>query len=155
EGGASGLVGAALGGEVGGCGLHASAGSKPRSLPGLVRAGTVITIRGLNAPGVLAMTVATKQRCWGCGRTKPLSEFHRDRRSKLGVQDWCKLCRRAYAKEHYKRNREAYKLASKNSRRRRKFGVSPEQYAAMHQAQKGLCAICGQPAKTRELHLDH
>ncbi len=33
--------------------------------------------------------------------------------------------------------------------------VSPEQYAELLQAQGGVCAICGNPPKSRRLNIDH
>lgn len=41
-------------------------------------------------------------------------------------------------------------------KRLRKFGVSREQYVEMHDAQQGVCAICGRPCPTgRSLAVDH
>ena len=39
--------------------------------------------------------------------------------------------------------------------RRKELGVTDEQYAAMLKAQGGGSAICGNPPKTRRLHVDH
>jgi hypothetical protein len=41
--------------------------------------------------------------CGRCGRTLPLSEFHRFGE---GHQPWCKACKKEYAAAHYVRNRE-------------------------------------------------
>jgi hypothetical protein len=39
--------------------------------------------------------------------------------------------------------------------RAKQLGVTSEQYEAMLAAQGGGCAICGNPPKTRRLHVDH
>ena len=40
-------------------------------------------------------------------------------------------------------------------RRAAELGVTDEQYEALLAAQHGVCAICGNPPKTRRLHVDH
>ena len=42
--------------------------------------------------------------CGKCGKTKPLDEFHRAKKGKLGRQAHCKECVSAYAAEWRKRN---------------------------------------------------
>ena len=39
--------------------------------------------------------------------------------------------------------------------RRKQLGLSDEDYDAMLAAQGGVCAICGNPPKTRRLDTDH
>lgn len=41
-----------------------------------------------------------------CGKTKPLSEFSRDKRSKDGLQSRCKACRAAWDAAYHKANRQ-------------------------------------------------
>ena len=40
-------------------------------------------------------------------------------------------------------------------RRAAELGVSEETYTALLEKQEGGCAICGNPPKTRRLHVDH
>jgi len=68
------------------------------------------------------------KRCTGCGKSKALSEFHRDRSSKDGGRWRCKECR-AHPHERAKD-------------RHRKTGVSKELFAMLLQKQGGRCAIC-------------
>lgn len=39
--------------------------------------------------------------------------------------------------------------------RAKQLGVSDDDYARMLEAQGGVCAICGNPPKSRRLHVDH
>ena len=45
--------------------------------------------------------------------------------------------------------------AKRKPTRRRQLGLSVEDYDAMLAAQGGVCAICGNPPKTRRLDVDH
>lgn len=37
----------------------------------------------------------------------------------------------------------------------KKHGLTPEYYGLLLRAQKGVCAICGEPPKKRRLAIDH
>jgi hypothetical protein len=45
------------------------------------------------------------KRCARCGQTKPLSEFHKNRRRRDGVQTYCKRCRAVIDHDRYERLR--------------------------------------------------
>ena len=66
-----------------------------------------------------------------------------------------------YTRAWQTRNLEQYREAQRRDRLWRKFGLKPEDYDAMLEAQKGVCAICGREetatwrGKTRELCVDH
>lgn len=49
--------------------------------------------------------VKTK-RCSKCGRVLPITQFHKDKSSKDGLQCWCKQCHKAKQAEYYQANRE-------------------------------------------------
>lgn len=55
--------------------------------------------------------------CSVCEKTKPLTEFHRDRKGTFGVRKWCKECAISYAKCYYQANKP---LPPKRKRARRK-----------------------------------
>ena len=46
------------------------------------------------------------KRCTKCGEIKPVSEFHRNKSRKDGLQEWCKACKAKRAYKYRDRNRE-------------------------------------------------
>jgi hypothetical protein len=93
------------------------------------------------------------KRCRICGETKALTEFHRNRTTPDGRESQCQPCAHHYRTMGYTRGR----------RLRKRFGITPEQYDWMLQAQGGICAICGQEetapyikdGRSRHLAVDH
>lgn len=73
------------------------------------------------------MSVFTK-RCYKCGETKIVSDFHRNRSKSDGLQVNCKECHDVY-------NRSSY-LA-------RKYNLSIADYNFSFASQEGCCKICG------------
>lgn len=51
--------------------------------------------RDVRAQRLRQRVAANQKYCSGCGVTKPLEDFHRNRRSADGRQGWCKQCRSA------------------------------------------------------------
>ena len=49
----------------------------------------------------------------------------------------------------------ASKRKRRKPRRATELGVSDDEYERLLEAQEGGCAICGNPPKTRRLHVDH
>lgn len=116
------------------------------------------------------MTETPTKRCQRCGETKPLDDFHRDRRADDGRVRWCRKCMHEYRVAKYASEREAaiaYAAEWKRRNpekmaeygRRRRYGVEPQEFAAMLDEQDGACAICGQPhdpaVRARALRVDH
>jgi hypothetical protein len=67
-----------------------------------------------------------------------------------------------YAKRYQREYRQLHPERVKKYEMKRHFGMPAGEYEAMHEAQKGLCAICGEPEtvldskrKLRSLSLDH
>jgi hypothetical protein len=101
------------------------------------------------------------KRCSACKCRFPFSEFHRNRAAYDGFNNQCKRCAGRSAKK-YKSSDKSRKAVREWSRRNKGLRFTEDDYKVMHAAQRGLCAICGQPqtCKTRAgilsmLHIDH
>ena len=46
------------------------------------------------------------KRCTKCGEEKPLTEFHKSRKSHDGLGYWCKSCKKEPRRRHYEENLE-------------------------------------------------
>lgn len=74
--------------------------------------------------------------CPGCRQVRPFSEWHRHAKQSGGLSSYCKLCRREQGRRgHLKR----------------KFGLTPDEFASLIERQRGTCAICDGPPQ----HIDH
>jgi hypothetical protein len=51
--------------------------------------------------------VLAEKRCSKCDQTKPLSEFHKDPRTRDGLRTWCKDCAIEKVRESQARRRQA------------------------------------------------
>lgn len=83
--------------------------------------------------------------CRQCGEDKTLDEFALHPKGKHGRNPRCRKCKNAQAKVHYENNRdfvlERQRLTARKSRRRVRYGVTPERYDEMVLEQNGLCAF--------------
>lgn len=116
--------------------------------------------------------------CYTCGKKKATCEFSKNRTKASGHDSMCKKCRKSYYKnknyfqKNYQKNKHRKLAAAKkrydekgpiirHERRRQLYGIDPQQYLDLLEKQKGLCAICSNPAgyflngKPRALSLDH
>lgn len=112
--------------------------------------------------------------CGKCKLPKPLTEFHKNRRSKDGLQDRCKECHKQDVKAAYAQNpdpyirrvqeraqREPEKIWRNALRQRAKiYGLDPDMVEAAFNVHDGLCDLCGKPPnplheRHRRLHIDH
>lgn len=114
----------------------------------------------------------TKKVCTKCEEVKQLSEF---RKQGNGVSSACKECLSKKDKEYKARNSDKIKKyrdewkknpASRNvllnSRLKKIYGITAEEYELMLNDQNGLCAICGKQEKAgnqyqevKRLAVDH
>ena len=101
----------------------------------------------MDEPGVMSTKVCRK-----CDQVLPHKEFHRCNARPDGLQTQCKACRKIL---DGKRRVSGYWRAKGL---KSNYGMSLQQYEALHQAQGGKCLICmtsdpgGQGDK---LHVDH
>jgi Autographiviridae endonuclease VII len=95
----------------------------------------------------------TWKKCAQCSAWKKVHDFHRFEASPDGRQRICKECSAKHAKAY--RNTPNGRAARRNAARtfilRSNYGLTKEAYMAMHDAQGGLCAICGNPEWTMRL----
>ena len=122
------------------------------------------------------------KRCKHCGEFKPLVDFYGEKGGRDGKRPECKSCTAARRKRWYQQNRhreiarvkawqqanpERLKAWREKNRDRRleqlreihlrnKFGLTPEEYGRLFEAQGGVCALCdGPPTPGISLHVDH
>lgn len=100
--------------------------------------------------------VSLSKVCTRCQECKPFSAYPKHPRMLDGRGSWCRECVRWCGRRHYERNREkriayAAEWNRQNRGRMRQtafyrqlldYGITPEEYQAMSEAQDGKCAIC-------------
>ena len=101
------------------------------------------------------------KKCSICKEDKEISEFHKNKKHKDGLQYKCKLCQNEYDKKKWQQMVEAgvnknpkYRQRLENDRLRRLYGITLEKYEEMFQSQKGLCKIC-KKTYAKSLCVDH
>jgi hypothetical protein len=107
------------------------------------------------------MVVGEARTCSDCGETKPPSAFNASGR-KGYIRRRCKACQSVKWAEWYAAHKStvAYRDSGRNLRQ---YGLTRSDYEEMLVAQRGLCAVCGQPETTidkkraavRKLAVDH
>lgn len=66
------------------------------------------------------------------------------------------VCRECHKKQCRERWHARPVIERKASRVKSMYGLDPDKYISMHEAQQGKCAICNEEPKTkRGLHVDH
>ncbi len=127
------------------------------------------------------------KRCMGCKQTKPSECFSKSKNERDGLYHYCKQCSAKKAREWYSNNKEKVsqwakanrskirevkkkykeehpekiKLATRECNLKKKFGITLDEYEALHIRQNGLCGICGLPetarfrGKVKNLAVDH
>lgn len=106
----------------------------------------------------MTLTVApfeALRRCKDCGIEKPTTHFYRYKRG--GLYSRCKACHYTRTQEWRDANREKVRELDRSRYRARysdkirarkilrKYGLSAPEYAALMEAQGGVCAICLKP----------
>lgn len=94
--------------------------------------------------------------CSTCKTSKNPNEYHRSRSTSDGLDPRCRDCRKSATARH--RVDQDLKRAGHLLRF---YGLTPEQYAELYEAQAGVCAICREPetmtyrGKPKTLSIDH
>jgi len=83
--------------------------------------------------------------CRTCKQPKHAREFSRDASRRDGFNGECKPCVAMRVKNRNYRSKHL----------RRTYGITEDQYQMLLDAQGGVCAICGEPPRTRRLAVDH
>lgn len=97
-----------------------------------------------------------QKQCRVCGKTKPVSDFYKRTKAKDGYQSRCKDCSNEDVKtwrNHHYNTGTVQSIRRKVLQTARKYGVTPEQQDALHEAAGGKCGICAQ--STQQLVIDH
>lgn len=101
--------------------------------------------------------------CRKCNIEKPVTEFHKNKSRKDGLQSWCKACQQestyAWRAENLERanaiSRRSYENRGREAQRGKLYGMQPGEYDTMLALQDGRCAICGRAPYDRPLDVDH
>lgn len=89
--------------------------------------------------------------CGRCGETKPPEDFS-PRGERYGVvlrKTTCKECAARQAREWYGRHTERGLTNRRRLQLKADYGLTPEQYDAMLEAQGGVCALCARPERAK------
>ena len=110
--------------------------------------------------GIYYTIMMEKKQCSKCSQIKSVSEFHKNKMGKFGVEATCKSCaseRRVIQwekqtqeerKEKMKvymakqKQKPGYKEREKNYSLKKQFGITLDDYNTMLFEQNGCCAIC-------------
>jgi len=91
----------------------------------------------------------TEKRCGKCGETKPLDQYSLSRKAtetqREVYRSTCKTCQAEQARAWFHANKERAKDNRHAHAMRSTYGITPEQYQRMVDAQGGVCAICQKP----------
>lgn len=115
-------------------------------------------IRREQVPTLIARELRTQglKRCPGCRVTKPLEAFYEHKSARDGRAPHCIVCVNTKLRPAKKQIlTEDQRRANREKVLRREFGISLEEYQAMHDTQGGVCAICGMAETGKTLAVDH
>lgn len=98
-----------------------------------------------------------RKTCAVCSKTKPLSDFYRDRRRSFGRARECKICKEVETRKRRAERPELFKLKRKRAFLKEKFDMTIEQWQQMFESQNGRCGICrrAQTEYKRSFAVDH
>lgn len=82
--------------------------------------------------------------CTNCGEPRMIAEFPLTKGKDRNIRrnSWCKSCYNDRQKRRYWANLDSHRLRARAAQRRRKYGLSHDEFLSMVEKQKGQCAIC-------------
>lgn len=86
------------------------------------------------------MTDRTYKTCSSCNVERLVSQFHKSRNTRDGLDPRCKPCRKL---DTTRRPQDPQRVRANTLRRL--YGITPEEYDRLLDQQSGLCAICHKP----------
>lgn len=78
--------------------------------------------------------------CSDCGENKSLECFYNQASNKDGLAYRCKDCDRVARARHYHTTKG--KILKRNTNRKNKYGITPEDFESLWESQEGCCVIC-------------
>ena len=99
--------------------------------------------------------MADTKTCSKCKEKKPLDQYLKGKVYKGGLRPECKSCHSNRVNEWAKKNPTKDQAKQRKTKLKMLYGITPEQYDAMFQAQGGVCKICGSPPDKKALAVDH
>lgn len=103
------------------------------------------------------MMIDPMKTCTSCGSKKTLDAFYLTRRKLEGPQGYmavCKDCHKAKMRTNFESKApdelETYYAAMRDRRILNLYGLTPEQYKELFDAQGGVCKLCGRPETARD-----
>jgi hypothetical protein len=95
--------------------------------------------------------------CPKCGLDRELRDFGKDVATAKGISSWCKPCKKRWRKDWRQKNPEEARSQDFKNDFKKNYGITPEDYWRLFEAQGGRCACCGVCSEDhrRGLHVDH
>lgn len=105
------------------------------------------------------MKAAPQKRCSSCNQLKPLTQFHKRKLSRDGLQARCKPCRYTENADHFRRSANgsldgflSYLVTRARQRARKRglpFDLTTDHILALWRHQSGRCALTGRHLHTQ------
>lgn len=100
-------------------------------------------------------------KCPRCNQSFSEDGYHKNKSRKTGRALYCKECAKELVKQspsyqtEVRREYEAKRERDRNGWRKRRYGLTEEEFLSMLEQQNYLCAICETRPDQRELAIDH